>query len=1277
MSVTQFTDKRSADNVTAWFHAPHPKVGPCMGSLDNAPSGIDTATKAGCKSQSYASWALFSRSYLAGVYCSVTGDSAETMAQQDQAMREATMSDMYHHEKRESTLKVPVEIWAVMTLEQREQMQHGKLVVNHGILMTPEEAMMLRSMSIYEYSSWMIEQYQAQAAAYGVKTLGPDKHDLQKIYDKLQEIIKSQFNTTHTRHRRAAAKSGGKSATTTKTPTTTPVAVQKDLVDKSSEKASQSGDSHLDFTEIESLLDDAEDLNMTDTELKFFMSDVPNAEQMMADDAKNKRTSTGGIPFNTLSPSLIQYSLLMQKERAKLIEETYSKAIKVRRPVPNIPIPKPQKYDPEVTARRLYNRRRAEVQNMGLKDTQWTKPVSKQVISDLANGIVKLERDRRESDSGRMTEEEKAEKRAKTVATALTDDVKYNISSSGKVGTDEDDMVIPSLPIRHMANSTYPGSYEIDVPIPYTPLYKAYEARLVDPTSVGALGAIVRSPNVRDATSLMSLVKAIRLNPGSMMDIAPIVRNALLSISLDRSCCHHDPTVGQMYHNAVRKSSNVHIVPTDKSPDYMPAGQMIAMPLDIFVSFMSNNQWQVAPPPLFHPSNVDSSWCAIPIRDSLTTDSISGPYIISFLDSKYTMGCVNWRYDMQYTDTTTGMPIDNDGVVPNRVTTIPATNLVYIPGPTSAILVLTDVTSSNMGDRNTVTVDDMQIPVYRGNNNVAPVVIRDFWRPRFTDMVINNNRRDIIMAHNHLVQRLAVHNTGSIALSLAAEAYGAARPGICVRPSDAGGFEDYEYNKPSGGAWVIGKPNWPVPIPTTCPLYRGSQIRAHMLTGLTYPSVDPKTWAHVMGFNAAALSSHLLMPCGRVATAYPNPGHNNVHNQFVEVVLDTTDMEYIPSYSITSSSSLSRVATYCGLVSVSQDSIRFENSGAMPAWLHMLSCAQYANTANFLVTNNMTTVDWSGWRELNEDIHLNEIMSVAKQALFSGYVQHQPVFRTATYSGWDTPTVAQIATTYDIPNPFNDMDWMSATPVPTHFLLQWVQKLKLDTYPTIPAPKYYAFGALSRRAVPLERETGLTKVQIYSTIDFERYKPRMTYVDTTVHNMSMWVEMSSFLSMHYGSAPASTQRGFLETMSSTMTPARINLPFVDDAKLMVVGSSAELVGSANDVIKVSNIVYPDPPSFETVLTAAKNYVFGPATAGLMGALAAGVPGAVVGAGSDLASAAIKDILAGMERQRIEDRNREAAEKAIAASLAAQNPTEKQPGEDPHPEPSSVEGPTTD
>lgn len=1231
----EWRDKKTAANLSAWFLAPHPNVAPVAGSILNANAGIDFASKAGCKSQSYTSWASFARSYVCGFYQKPTSEADRNTNKRVASLGVKVVTKRGGREEKgvqsdaptTALERIPRALWDILDVSTRQRLESGELMEHHGLLITPEQAMMVRNMSLSEYTLWMMTQYEQQSTRNGVKDLGPDKLGVRRTYSLIMHDL--DRSSEHVREKRSAKKGGSTTHTSTKTAGSTSTAQPTTSKTTQPQENTQRLDSFLgnvtyEPDEMDALLSVIEARGLTAEELATASVYRLDVERAQSDSGAVPSTSSEYHP----PPTLLPYSQLMQKMRARAIEQYYTMNKQDR--LASIPVNKPlARINEDQAARRLQKFRQNIASNLPNPDSVWKRSVTDQSTPALKRKMInKSWPSDIQPTGGRSAHNNSAGGHA----------MPHVISDNA-----DNESVIDNIPMRAVYTTTYPGLYEQPQAIPFSPIFSSLSERLSDPTQVGTLGAVVRSANIRDATSILSLVKAIRTNPGSVMDIAPMLRLALMHYSLNYECAETDPTPSQFSRNAYSIQTAVRIVPVPGNN--LPGGRIVAMPLDTYITFMSNGLF---PPNMvngvFTPNGADTTWTAVPIRSGLIGQTPALAYIMSFTTSRYWMGSVNWQQTMQYLDPRTGEACDMadpEWMILGGLLTMPASAVVDIPGQANVILVLTDVTSANATP--VINIEDEDIPVWTGLANMQTADLQAMWGGYWIDRNLQRIRRDLVLAYNEVSTRLGVLNSASIALSLAAEMTMAARPGIAVKTMVRGNIEDYDLKAPCGGCWTAFDgndtvnhqfPEGPHPILPDLTLY----AYARDSNEYTHLGRDPR-WRerHFAGFNQAALSSHHLTPSGYCSLI--QVGEDGVPNRDgIRAYVDVHTYKFTPTYSVTVASALMRVATYVGLIDTQADSLQFRSSQALAAWLHMLSVAQAANTSAFLVTNNLTTAIWSGQQTSADDMFGTQLLTDAKNTLFSHFVIHNKIYESSVCGAWDYWHPESILQFYGF-NPNTSIDWMSASPVPIHLTIQWVKKLSMDNYPALPDTVWARYNEHNIRAIPVRDDVAMTKLMVYSTIDFVRYRTRMLYMGTANINMAAWVDSYSFTSLYYSGAPAKSTMDYFASATTTITPNRVNLPYIDQARVFVLDSTSENRSAPTENISVSAIVYPDPPDFETILRAAKNYILGPATAGLMGMLSAGPPGAAIGAGSELAKQAMADILA----SRREEEKRQTAD----------------------------------
>lgn len=96
------------------------------------------------------------------------------------------------------------------------------------------------------------------------------------------------------------------------------------------------------------------------------------------------------------------------------------------------------------------------------------------------------------------------------------------------------------LPVRVVAVTNFTTYRESDSTVTastvFTNLSSFSRGRLNDPAQTGVLPAVVRGPNVRDATTLTSLVKALMLRQSTVYETAVMLRSGCIVLSMVAEC---------------------------------------------------------------------------------------------------------------------------------------------------------------------------------------------------------------------------------------------------------------------------------------------------------------------------------------------------------------------------------------------------------------------------------------------------------------------------------------------------------------------------------------------------------------------------------------------------------------------------------------------------------------------------------------------------------------------------------------------------------------------
>lgn len=758
------------------------------------------------------------------------------------------------------------------------------------------------------------------------------------------------------------------------------------------------------------------------------------------------------------------------------------------------------------------------------------------------------------------------------------------------------------------------GSIDTATKTPFTPVYNAIATNLASDVDT-AIRSTVKNPAVRESTTWPQLVTALQHDTGNLFDEAPLVRLGLLATSLCRETHELDITPRTLFRNVRIKYSDCAI---NADREKMPTGKIIAMPVDAFLVFCADQMLaHNSPPAAFDALLIDVDWCAIPVTSQVLNNTFLVEYIMAHLTSSYTYGTINVAY---YYEVIAPEPMEG------YLTTMPSANLSHVPGAASAILVLMDVTSISCTQ--SITVGGVVVPVYNGSNNrpANPVYIRDIWERRYTSANIHSIRSSCFLAWNYIVEKHCALNAAGRAASFVAELAKITRPGLAVEPR-----QDrlaYDTDIPLAGGWYLA----PRAEPNPQPLCRGSK---YLISPISLPPRADDLLREAIqelmeGFNLASYSPLHLPPSSINETVALHDGPMAVALAYNSPQSHTSTVQY----NINQASSIKRLSFAAHLIERGEPNYIMGTASGFTGWLYMLSAAQAANTAAFLLLNDIPVRDWAGYVNQWDTFSRTHELVTFKKEVFGHKVIHMDV--GLQHELWQIP-LNLISDYYGSIDPYNNRNWGSHSPVPSQMTFQWISKLKLaPTVPTKPDTKVVNHEATTT----LMMKVGI-KIQMFlAAISFntEQKHPIIfdyTYSRTPRPACTSWVEQTSYLTMS-----ASGSDRYMDPCALTVsTPTEaVTVLFeydVEPRKLYVANSEILSSDYAITGPRMQPITYPDPPEFMDIVSAAKNYVVLPAMAALTGFAAGGPVGAVASGLGTLAGQAISDVMANRDQRNME------------------------------------------
>lgn len=1156
------------EGLSAWIFNPLPQVGSNATPLDGTPSGIDHVAKFGCKAQNYTSWDSSSRSYLA---------SYTTLQEKKNKVRRSTVPREYKIPEPDVPTPEDMEEWTTVDKDMWEQGKK-KFYKEIGLLT-------VKQIAASKYQKMIATRSGAKCAPDLDKTTIPAMSDYSlTIYDEDVNIEDSDTEDHPVRH-------------------------------------------HHDLRSTRSTSQNV----ITDSQLWYFdgqtyikVIGIEGAKRTIRYMKANPDSDKDSVNFKDLVKYMLQPSDPILRKLAQL-----------------------RKWDPPIYQAVMDARVREfkkkhfdnkdcvieEERGMWLKTdcNAGTLAASKKTfpLTDTSAGekktgtkkktppvVVASKPPAQDPDAGQSSSSKSSEHLApQRHLTADSDDSSDVdpvrppeptrwIRAAEKVNPApwelKTTMSSDTIPVRIVGVTTWKSEYEQALPIPYSPMYTSILQRLQDPAATGALGAMARGPSIRDATSLISLAKALSKTSSSVYEIAPLLRAGCIVNSLIQSNYRTEI----IYHRVIRNWTTTEFIgPSIHSVWTLEGFGMIAMPLDIFVSFMLNKYGRDDCNDEFVYQGADSDWTAIPIRSELLGESTIIPYIAAFLSSTLWNGKICHRNRGYWTDPVSG----NQAHAVQCI--MPSSASVSIPGVKKAILVLVDFGSGY--PPNTVTIGNMVVPVWKGTIPIPHDQIPDFadeWDRYFTTANIGRITTGAMSAFNEIAGRLGVENAALVASSILAELYLVNYQGMGVKTKK--NSPDYDWTVPAYGAWVTSN--------------RGSICKGSRLIGDPFHlegvnNNNAPQRRRLVGYNFSGVSAWMRPPTGLNKT---RTFHNDDTRGAETYWMYEAPEKGIPGYNVTTMDSITRVSTYVDLILTSEKNMPFYNSNGFASWHHMLSMALTFQATVLFTQSNINLAVWTGYDTRYDSAFSSMNMSKLIRGTFQGFVNFIGIKDLIEmWHEWDEDTIQEY---YGV-DPFDNSNWMSYSAIPYHATMQWIKKMKSNVGEAFRNTEYFRHMGHNHMGLKVTDKSGEYRTSALCTIDADRYMPMLVFKeeDATFVHMTAWVDQFSYITCISSNSMNVLNCSYLESQTFVLPPLLNGLQYTPLQPMYIVRSDFLNMTEEFKTIKATDILYPDPISLDQIISGAKRFLVDPVLAALLGFVRGGPVGALIGGGSKLAERIIE------------------------------------------------------
>lgn len=820
-----------------------------------------------------------------------------------------------------------------------------------------------------------------------------------------------------------------------------------------------------------------------------------------------------------------------------------------------------------------------------------------------------------------------------------------------------------TLPVKCFQPTSWLRGPSVNREPPYSPFFNSISERLSDSNPTTALMTSLKAPTVRDMGSIASLAKFLKHADENYREVSAILRVLCIGISTDKFAYSADP----IYYKFVRRFNYVYsldqpatgaIVPF--TAEQLPQLNFIVVPLDIAVSYAVNKGTVAG---TYAYNDLDVTWTMVPIRQTAVNNPWAFLYVMSFLDSCYWNGTVNWSTDGVWMDPDFNSA--KQGIPQVRYTTMPAANSVRIPGPTNVMLVLIDCVSNSCNSqiRLSYGAGSVQLPVVR---NLTPAANPSNCTAIWVGYWITNNipmiNTHAAAVYNELCNLMAVEDSCGTAMSLASEAMLVSFPGLGMDPLHAGvGYEALpngswawgsDDNSDSGGTidskdGELDSKNWRKPWKAA-----DSGARRELLVGFNFSAITP-------------LHQHTT---GLVKVTYNvNDGVKDGHYYVMTVQWGNCGaganpiQYYQAKYQVPTCSSLMRLSISCGLIETRDQGYLLKSGAATANFLNMQGMALSGSMALFLSSNDLSVNHWLGWNSTFDQTLRNSFyQNITKRATqwLVMWSDMASVLAATNEWGWD-----KIDEYYGL-DPTTSPDIFSHSPIPIHFFLQWSKKLEYNqTCPEFQTDVDFDHERTMIMGVVLRESDKQWKSVAFSTIDFAKYKPNLytAPVSGEHREVFMWIDRWAFDSTShlgvYGNPSTYESSTWIDSVRySQFVSSRTNHYIVKNCRLAIKGDDTRLV-------RVSSVQYPDPPSILSFLGAARDYILEPLAMGALATLASGmnpVAGLVAG-GTTLGKNIVQNVAASSrDSQRVkelEEKMKQKEEKLLTPAATAPPNTE--------------------
>lgn len=220
----------------------------------------------------------------------------------------------------------------------------------------------------------------------------------------------------------------------------------------------------------------------------------------------------------------------------------------------------------------------------------------------------------------------------------------------------------------------------------------------------------------------------------------------------------------------------------------------------------------------------------------------------------------------------------------------------------------------------------------------------------------------------------------------------------------------------------------------------------------------------------------------------------------------------------------------------------------------MLSTASSAQTSLIFSQTNLNLSMWSGYNNTRDDVVSTRTVQTAISLSTNDIAHYTGIMSLIrTWQQWDENVIIE----YFGLDPFSDVNWLSYSPLPHHYVQQWSTKINFTTGEAPREQTYLRHNDRNYMCLMFDSKTLQFRSLSSATIDADRYFPVVLVrePDAAVQHLTAWVDQWSYITNISSGCQNKLDRSFLASNELVISLVDNGLDYAPVINGYVIGSN--------------------------------------------------------------------------------------------------------------------------